>query len=136
EVVKEIDGEGAELYGAGPFAVELECSYDRDGVPTPITWDGATTLELVLDETNGYSAVVDALRTCASCEVVAETVTGGATLVVIGDPVVVPGPDAEPVVLTVTNTFVAGDLMVMKERVGDGAALLGGGPFTVQVSCS
>ena len=136
EVVKEIDGEGAELYGAGPFAVELGCSYDRDGVPTPITWDGASTLELVLDETNGYSAVVDDLLTGASCEVVAETVTGGATQVVIGDSVVVPGPDAEPLVLTVTNTFLAGDLMVMKERVGDGAALLGGGPFTVQVSCS
>ncbi|MGE3619524.1 MAG: DUF5979 domain-containing protein [Acidimicrobiia bacterium] len=134
-VAKEVVGSGAELYGAGPFVVRLECSYDRDGVPTPITWDGEAHLDLVLDAAGDYRRVVDDLLVGARCQGT-ETVTGGATEVAVGDPVVVPAAGAPAAVLTVTNTFAGGELVVAKERTGAGAAARGAGPFTVTVACT
>lgn len=133
-VVKDFEGRGTEIYGAGPFTVRLECSYDKDGVETPITWDGEDHLDIELSEANGYQATVDDLLVGSECEITEETITSGATDVVIGDAVIVPAAGGDPVTITVTNTFPAGSLLILKQRTGAWQQY-GAGPFTLSVAC-
>lgn len=135
-VAKAIEGDGAELYGTGPFEVRLQCVYDRDGEETFIEWNGEPHLDLRLDADNGYQQTVQGLLVDSSCEVISETVTGGATEVVIGDAFTVPRDADDPVTITVTNTFDAADLDIVKERIGDGVAERGTGPFTIELACT
>ncbi len=135
-VQKQITGAGAERFGAGPFIVRVECTYDRDGTPTYITWNGQPYLDIELNAANLYRSTVDDLLVGARCEVTAETTTGGATTVVLGTAVTVPATAGTPVVITVTNTFEAGNLAIIKLRTGDGAAELGAGPFSARVTCT
>ena len=133
-VKKFIEGRGGDVYGAGPFTVRVECTYDKDGVETPITWNDEDYLDVVLDQANGFSAVVDDLLIGSTCEVTQETVTGGAAETVIGPSVIVPASGGDTVSITVTNTFRAGDLLIVKQRTG-AFEQFGAGPFTAQVTC-
>ena len=133
-VLKQFEGRGSELYGAGPFTVRLQCTYDVDGVRTPITWDANDYLDIELNANNGYSATVDDLLVGSECQITEETVTGGATDVVIGHAVIVPGDVGEPVTITVLNSFPAGSLLILKQRTGAWETF-GAGPFTVSVAC-
>ncbi|MCS5723817.1 DUF5979 domain-containing protein [Herbiconiux sp. CPCC 203407] len=139
EVVKTIEGSGAETYGAGPFTAVVTCTWVKDGETLTIPLPGGGVVELSAE--NGYRAVVSGLIAGAECTIV-ETVTGGATSTTyspengsgVGGTVVV--PDGSPVEATVTNTFHTGSLEIVKERVGSGVSRFGDGPFTAQVTCT
>lgn len=130
-IEKVVDGPGAEDFGRGPFTLHLECVLsDESGVRT--VWDG----DLVLPTPEGeWSTEVDGIAAGASCTVT-EPDPGLADEVSISPdgPFTVGGP--EPVEVTVTNTFLAGSLHVVKERTGDGAERYGAGPFTVSLACT
>ncbi|MGO1402288.1 MAG: DUF5979 domain-containing protein [Flaviflexus sp.] len=126
---KQVVGEGADLYGAGPFEAQAQCIYDVDGVPTPVVL--ANEGRVTLNEANGYTATIGNLPIGADCTVT-ETLTGGATSTeVSGDAVIA----NDPAVVTVTNTFDVGELVIDKQVVGEGADLYGAGPFEAQVQC-
>ncbi|MGX5696697.1 DUF5979 domain-containing protein [Agromyces soli] len=136
-VVKEREGDGAELYGAGPFTVSLSCTLPLEGGPVPVVIPGGA--ERVLDEENGYEADYETLPARAECEL-SEVATGGANAVEItdedGEPAstFVVEPDVERS-FTVTNTFTLGSIEVVKTISGSGAAEFGDRSFTVQLSC-
>ncbi|WP_402469934.1 DUF5979 domain-containing protein [Isoptericola aurantiacus] len=132
---KVVEGAGAGLWGAGPFEVVLGCTFDDDLIEIP---GGASrTVE------PGVAATWTDLPVGADC-VVTETDDGGATSSTVSTAVadggpgraVVPASDADPVVLTVTNTFDVGGVAVSKEVTGPGAAVLGDGPFEVSLACT
>lgn len=128
------DGAGAEKYGAGPFEAQVACSYQADGerVDIDLPADGQVTLSAE----NNYQAVFDNLIVGAECSVV-ETQTGGAhesTIDPEGGLVTIDESEQE-VQVQLTNTFHVGDLEVVKQVAGDGAAQKGAGPFEVQVTC-
>jgi hypothetical protein len=128
---KAVEGPGAEDFGRGPFTLHLECVLsDESGVRT--VWDG----DLVLPTPEGeWTTEVDGIAAGASCTVT-EPDPGLADEVAISPdgPFTVGGE--EPVEVTVTNTFLAGSLHVVKERTGDGAERYGAGPFTVSLACT
>ncbi|KQR10544.1 DUF5979 domain-containing protein [Cellulomonas sp. Leaf334] len=133
-VEKVVDGDGAQ-YGTGPFEVSLACTFEGDPIEIP----GGATQEVGPGETVTFTD----LPVGADC-VVSETDDGGATsttisrTVILGGPgaTVVPADEADPVVITVTNTYDLGALVVDKVVTGDGADLYGGGPFEVSLSCT
>lgn len=133
EVDKVVDGEAAEFVTA-PFEVSLACTFEGQDIEVP---DGATRT-VTPDEPATY----DGLPIGAEC-VVTETDAAGAasstisTTVEDGDPgqVVVPGADADPAVVTVTNTFDVGSVAVDKvvDFEGDSYDV---GPFEVTLACT
>lgn len=143
KITKVRSGSGAEIYGAGPFTAQVECTYQKDGAETPFDLpDGGA---VTLSAENGYSAVVSDLIVGARCRV-AETDDGGATSAAITPedgtvtipPVTVDGDVATPsqAEVTLTNTFETGSLTITKHVVGTGAATYGAGPFEATVACT
>ncbi|TAJ47655.1 MAG: DUF11 domain-containing protein [Herbiconiux sp.] len=139
-LVKERAGAGAEVYGAGPFTVQVTCTWQKDGVTLTIPLEDGGVV--VLDDSNDYEATISGLIQGATCTTV-ETVNGGATSTAFdpADPLdpaqsVVTVPDTTPADVTITNTFDVGSLAIDKQRVGDGVELFGAGPFTAQVVCT
>ncbi|WP_418275654.1 DUF5979 domain-containing protein [Isoptericola jiangsuensis] len=132
-VTKVVDGDGA-AYGTGPFEVELECTFQG----TPIDVPGGASRPLVGGETVTYSElpvgaeclVTETDAAGATSSTVSTTVDGGAP----GE-VVVPGTDAGPAEVTVTNEFDLGSFDVTKELTG-GAAEFGVGPYEVTAECT
>ncbi|WP_154646211.1 DUF5979 domain-containing protein [Timonella senegalensis] len=146
---KDIVGAGAKQYGAGPFTVQLACTYEKDGVDTDILWDGEPTLDVVLSKENGYSATIIDLIEDATCEITGESVDGGATSKTWTAPVQLitddsSGSSDESATsdvasgeITVTNTFKVGTLGVTKSLSGDGADRFGADQeFKVAASCT
>jgi hypothetical protein len=133
QVDKVVDGDAAEFVTAS-FEVSLACTFEGQDIAVP---DGATRT-VTPDEPATY----DGLPIGAEC-VVTETDAAGAaettisTTVEDGDPgqVVVPTADADPAVVTVTNTFDAGSVAVEKvvDFEGDPYDV---GPFEVTVECT
>ncbi|GAA1724081.1 hypothetical protein GCM10009809_19840 [Isoptericola hypogeus] len=134
-VDKVVDGDGAELWGSGPFEVTATCTFEGQEIEVP--GGAARTIE------PGTSVLYDGLPVGADC-VVTESIDGSATAVEIsttvdgGEPgeVVVPAAGDETVGLTVTNTFDVGSVVVDKAVDGDGAEAWGAGPFDVQLACT
>jgi uncharacterized repeat protein (TIGR01451 family) len=122
----------------GPFDVSVECvttlgdSVALDPSDASFSLAGGAT-----------HTIADAIPFGASCTVT-ETAAGGADATAISGTTVVDGGDGSAVVtvsgeadaVTITNTFEAGTLSVLKTVLGDGAAAYGDGPFTAAVSCS
>ncbi|WP_251149998.1 DUF5979 domain-containing protein [Cellulosimicrobium sp. Marseille-Q4280] len=130
-VDKVVDGEGAEAFGAGPFEVTLECTFEG----APIEVPGGPTRELVPGEPVTY----DGLPIGAEC-VVTETAAGGASSSTVsavegGEPGVV-AIAADPAAVTVTNTFDVGQVVVTKELDGPGATEHEGDEFVVALACT
>ncbi|GGI10725.1 DUF5979 domain-containing protein [Isoptericola cucumis] len=133
-VDKVVVGDGAELYGDGPFEVSLECTFEGEPVEIP----GGAVREITPGEPVTYTE----LPVGADC-VVTETDVAGATSSTVsttvedGEPgqVVVPGTDGDPVTVTVTNTFDVGSIAVDKvvEFEGDSYDV---GPFEVALECT
>jgi hypothetical protein len=130
-VVKEVDGEGAAAYGAGPFGFQLVC-----------TRDGRTVLEEEFDLDAGGSRTFGAFVAGTECAVT-ETATGGATRTALAPQdgtvrVAAPqeGQTVSEAVVTATNTFDVADLELVKQVEGPGAELYGTGPFEAQVVCT
>ncbi|UTX53232.1 DUF5979 domain-containing protein [Leucobacter aridicollis] len=134
-VTKEVVGDGAERWGAGPFEVSLECTFNDTSIPVP----GGAERELTAE--GGFEADYTGLPVGAECGLT-ETVTGGATsseiLTAEGEaitgPVTIGGGDA--LQLRVVNTFDVGSLQVTKQIAGDGASLAADKVFTVALTCS
>lgn len=134
-VTKVVDGDGAELYGAGPFEVSLSCTYTNvDGEELPLITPGGPTRELTAE--NGYTATYEPLLFGSTC-LIEETATGGATSTVITD---ADGAEVSEFVvdtlfqdlqLTVTNTFDVGEITVSKTVIGDGPD-----SFEVTLACT
>ncbi|MET0447581.1 MAG: DUF5979 domain-containing protein, partial [Aeromicrobium sp.] len=93
--------DGQDLWGVGPFEVELSCTFDGAAITIP---DGATRS---LDGTNGYLAEFAGLPVGADCDI-DETRTGGANVVTISDPTFTTA--TTPQAVTVENEFHLGDL--------------------------
>lgn len=129
-------GDGADLYGAGPFTAQVKCTWDKDGVTTPVTLANGGLVEL--NAANAYAATLDNLPVGASCNV-NETKSGGATSSSL-DPgdgnVTITDSTTSPVAVTITNTFDVGLIKITKKRVGPGANVLGNGPFAANVKCT
>ncbi|MGA7146926.1 MAG: DUF5979 domain-containing protein, partial [Microbacterium sp.] len=129
-VLKTVIGEGAPDYGDGPFAAAVSCTYGGGIVYSE------PSLAIVADEPTLVPATFPAGTVCE----VSEVLTGGATETVNPPAVVIPGPsggeELGAVTALVTNDFRTGGLLVRKERVGDGVAEFGAGPFEAQVVCT
>ncbi|WP_162243342.1 DUF5979 domain-containing protein [Cellulomonas sp. Leaf334] len=132
-VDKVVDGDGVDLYGAGPFEVSLACTFDGADVDIP----GGAVRELV----PGTPVVYEDLPVGAECAVT-ETATGGATTSTVsttvdgGQPGEVVVPDGDPASVTVTNTFSVGEVRVVKSLGGEDAAAHQGDIFTVSLACT
>jgi hypothetical protein len=129
DLLKVVDGPGAELYGAGPFEVHVVCVDETDRE----VWNGRVTLggDEPLEHT------VTDMYAGASCTVT-ETLTGGAndTSIDPTGPVVIGTGDDDPVRVTVTNTFDLTSLEITKDIVGGGAEQVPDDrEFEVQVVC-
>lgn len=128
-VLKTLIGDGAAEYGEGPFTAQVSCSY------AGVEVFRADALPIVPDEPTLVDAVFPAGTVCE----VSEVLTGGATEHENPPAVVIAGPTAgEPVgavTAMVTNDFRTGELVIEKERVGDGVEEFGAGPFQAQVVC-
>lgn len=139
DIVKEVTGDGAQLYGAGPFQAQAVCTWVKDGETTAIALpgDGFVTL----DAAGGYKASIGSLPVGAECAV-QETLTGGATSTSI-DPqdgtVVIPAVaddgTAQAAVVTVTNTFDLTSVEVTKVVQGNTASDGARGTFEVELVC-
>ena len=136
-VTKQVEGDGAELYGAGPFEVTIACT--REGVDGPVDLPipGGASRELTAD--NGYEATYEPLLVGSTCTI-DETMTGGANSTQIvddaGNPITtveIAGADA-PVEVIAVNTFDLGFITVEKLLTGGGADAATG-PFTVSLAC-
>ncbi|MGG7464845.1 DUF5979 domain-containing protein [Plantibacter sp. YIM 135347] len=145
-VQKTIDGEGAELYGAGPFQVALSCVRDIDGESVAFDVPGGATRALTAE--NGYAADYEGLPARAECRIL-ESETGGATTSVIssGDgenAVTGIGTDGidlavaagDTVTVSLTNTFAVGSITVTKQIIGLGAGDNADKTFTVLLTCA
>ncbi|WP_240200478.1 DUF5979 domain-containing protein [Cellulosimicrobium cellulans] len=133
EVVKTVEGAGAELWGTGPFEAQAVCTWDVDGETRTLVLPGDG--RLALTAAGGYRAAVHDLPVGAEC-VVTETRTGGATTTATSaDGAVVVGGE-EPAVVTLTNTFDVASLDVTKRVEGALDAPGADGPFTVRLVCT
>ncbi|SKC59542.1 DUF5979 domain-containing protein [Krasilnikoviella flava] len=127
-VDKVVTGEGAELYGAGPFTVEIACTYEGDEVaidPASQTFVGGETVTFA------------GIPIGAECDIT-ETDDGGATSSDVSPSTVTVGGEdgsTDPVEVTATNTFDVGEIAVDKAVDGDGAAYAQG-PYEVTLACT
>ncbi|HWV77425.1 MAG TPA: DUF5979 domain-containing protein, partial [Isoptericola sp.] len=129
---KVVDGEGGPAYGAGPFTIQVVCTYDADGEgpgEPGTVYDGT----VVLGGAGPLDAQIANLPVGAECTVT-EIDDGGATgSVVVPETVTVDADETAQVVIT--NTFDVGTIEVDKELDGLGA-LYGPGPFEVTLACT
>ncbi|AZI57222.1 DUF11 domain-containing protein [Nakamurella antarctica] len=136
-ITKEVTGEGATTYGAGPFTAQVTCTYDVDDEATVVALPNSG--EVILNAANNYSAMVSdgdgpfGIPAGSDCTVT-EPKSGGATQIMTGDSVSVVGN--ETVDLNLKNVFDVGSMEIIKERKGDGVDIFGAGPFTVTVNCT
>ncbi len=131
EVVKIRDGEGRDLWGAGPFEVELTCERTVNDETAVIDIPGGAVRQLSGDTL--YTALYEGLPRDAVCTV-EETVTAGATRTTIDVESVVVG--AERVGFEITNSFDVGSVRIDKGFEGDGTALLDRGSYEAQLACT
>ncbi|MFF2832335.1 DUF5979 domain-containing protein [Cellulosimicrobium cellulans] len=133
EVVKAVEGAGAELWGAGPFEARAVCTWDVDDKTRELTLPAEG--RLALTAAGGYRAAVRDLPVGAEC-VVTETRTGGATATATSAAGAVGLGGDEPAVVTLTNTFDVASLDVTKRVEGASDAPGADGPFTVRLLCT
>lgn len=103
EMLKNLEGTGAGEHGGDVFSAQVSCTYDVDGVETPVELpdDG----KVALSRARGWKASIKGIPAGASCQVV-ETDDGGSQEVTMdpadGKVVVSSG---QSVSVTITNQF-------------------------------
>jgi uncharacterized repeat protein (TIGR01451 family)/LPXTG-motif cell wall-anchored protein len=127
-LVKEVTGDAAEIYGAGPFVLHVVCTLDD-----PSGERNAWTGDITLGGQNPLTADIDHLATGATC-VVTETNDGGATSASIAPSEGVTIGDDTTVTVTATNSFEPGRILVDKVVGGD-AASFAPDSFPIEVTC-
>ncbi|WP_273491822.1 DUF5979 domain-containing protein [Gordonia otitidis] len=126
-VAKAIDGDGAQYHADTEFDIEVTCTLDGAnvaGYPKTVTLTGGESVEL--------SAPMGANCTAT------ETDDGGATETAI-DPangVTLEFEPADPITITVTNTFKLAEFTVSKTVDGNGAHLHADTEFAITVDCT
>lgn len=125
-IIKALDGEAASYGASTTYPVEVLCAMDgvtATGFPVTVDLIGATSndIEAPAGATCTATELDDGGATTSSM-----TPSGG--VLIVGDAPVV----AE---LTVTNTFEAGHLQILKRVVGAGTSLPEG-PFEFEVACT
>lgn len=127
-VIRKVVTGAASSYAAGPYTVVVDC---RAGGASTTGFPQSVVLPAAGDS-NPISVPIGA--TCTATE----TVTGGATGVTItpvgGQTITQGGTD--PFLITVTNEFRAGSLVISKSLTGVGAEEFGSEKFTFGVTCS
>lgn len=127
-LVKDVDGDVAELYGTGPFILQVTCVLD-DASGERTVWDDA----VVLGGDGPLDAEIDDIAAGAACTVV-ETDAGGATQATIEPEGPVTVGSGETVTVTAVNTFDPASILIDKRVEGD-AASFAPGSFPVEVTC-
>lgn len=130
-VTKLVTGTGIDLWGTGPFAIELTCSYGGAQLEIP----GGTTREFVGGETVTYAG----LPLGSECSIV-ETEDGGATTstftmsdgTAVGDTIIL---DSDVVNLQLENFFHVGSVHVTKTVEGEAADVWGAATFETTLVC-
>jgi uncharacterized repeat protein (TIGR01451 family) len=130
-LLKEIAGEGGDVYGDGPFVFAIQCTLDDDGdgpgEPRTV-YDGTVTLT-----DDALEATIDDLPVGAVCDITETDASGAQSTVIDPNPVTVDADQTAEV--TATNTFDVGSVVVDKVVTGD-AADFGTGPFEVTLECT
>lgn len=125
-VVKEVDGDGAALYGTGPFTFSALCTYRGQQI---------LDLEFALEADSSRTfGPYPASTSCA----VEEIDAAGATRTALApeDGAVTVGEGVDPAwTVTATNTFDLTQIAVTKTRLGDLDAEGADGVFTVELMC-
>ncbi|GAA5033110.1 hypothetical protein GCM10025738_16160 [Microbacterium fluvii] len=127
-IVKIVDGDVADLYGAGPFTVHVRCVLSDDTGIREVFDD-----DVVLGGGAPLSAVIVDLAAGAQC-LVTEPADGGASTSTVSPTGPIPVDPDEPVQVTVTNTFDPAVLYVDKVVDGD-AAGFAPDTFPIEVIC-
>jgi hypothetical protein len=138
QLTKVVTGDGAAAWGQGPFTVDVECTLTDESGPR-VVWDKSYSVS------PAQTIPLDNVATGAACTV-NESKTVGANLTTIAldgaqpsnetsADFTSPAPDVDYNIV-VTNTFDESSVDVTKNRVGDGVALYGDGPFEVSLACT
>lgn len=125
-VAKNVDGEGAALYGAGPFTFSAVCTYR-----------GQEILALEFELEANSRQTFGPYPTSTSC-IVQEVGAAGATSTMLDptDGTVTIGEGTDPAwTVTATNTFDLTSIVVTKNRIGDLDAEGADGTFRVELQC-
>ena len=131
---KEVTGSGVPAFSAGPFVFDVSCDYrGSTGVyTTTVTVPGST------DGSPVESDPITGLPVGAVCTVT-ETDAAGADTVPAPQTVAIEANDqANVTVVTVTNTFSARTIAVIKNVAGEAAssAYVAGLSYTIEVTCA
>ncbi len=134
-VEKDLVGGAADLGEDLTFSVQVVC-----------TFEGETLLDQLvpLNRGNGWGTTLSSLVAGSECTITEPSLNGADAVVITpndGDDtttgiVTIPSEATEPVVVAVTNRYLAGSIEVEKLITGDGAELYGTGDFTVQLVCT
>ena len=125
-VEKVVDGDGAALYGTGPFTFSVVCTYR-----------GQEILDLEFELEAGAMRTFGPYPASTSC-LVDEVDAAGATSTALAptDGTVTIGDGVDPAwTVTATNTFDLTEIAVTKTRAGDLDAEGADGVFTVELQC-
>ncbi|WP_243225815.1 DUF5979 domain-containing protein [Microbacterium sp. CIAB417] len=129
ELLKVLEGSGAEYFGSGPFTLHVTCELE-DGTATPRT---VYEQDVILGGGEPLQATIDGIPTGSVCGVVETDDSVADAQQIDGSPATI--GDGDTVTVTATNTFLTGSVVVEKTITGEGAAERGTGPFEVTVQC-
>ncbi|MFB7250886.1 DUF5979 domain-containing protein [Microbacterium sp. NPDC056234] len=129
ELIKVLEGSGAEYFGQGPFTLEVVCVLDDGSDAGRTVYDG----DVVLGADAGMNATIEGIPTGSVCAVTETDDSVADAQEIEGSPATI--GDGDTVTVTATNTFLTGSVAVSKTVTGDGAAERGTGPFEVTVQC-
>jgi hypothetical protein len=133
EVDKTITGQGALLYGNGPFEVSLSCTRVVNGATVPVTIPGGPTRALT--GLNNYINTFDQLPVNATCTI-SETKTHGATTSAFTTPTTMTVVAGNPIKAKLTNEFDIGYITVNNLVTGNDAKHHYKNTFDVVLSCN
>ena len=134
-VEKDLVGGAADIAESKSFDIDVVC-----------TFDGETLLDttITLNRGNGWGETLPSLVAGAECTITEPDLNGADAVIITPNDgtdatvgvVTIPDDATEPVLIEVTNRFLAGSLEVTKAVTGDGAALYGTGDFTLTLACT
>ncbi|CAG7613417.1 hypothetical protein LEUCIP111803_01689 [Leucobacter soli] len=134
-VEKSLVGGAADIAADKSFVIEVLC-----------TFEGETLLDttLTLHRGNGWGETLSSLVAGAECTITEPSLNGADEVIITPNDgtdtttgtITIPTEATEPVLVDVTNRFLAGSLEVTKSVTGDGAQQYGTGDFTVTLVCT
>lgn len=137
-IVKQRTGDGIDEFGAGPFAAQAVCTWERNGesLLIPLEGGGIVTLAPNDDKNLDYRAMIDHIIVGAQCAVV-ETDAGMAVATTLSpaDGIVTildPAEAQKPAAVTITNRFDVGQLEITK--VADSSTIMLGESVSYRIT--